>query len=107
MAKKEYYKILDISTTASQEEIKNSYSKLSLEKHPDKGGNEEEFRQIGEAYEILGNPHQRLKYDLGLLKKRGFGYIEPEGKETIYNLSEMVEDRLALKIFELLESELK
>jgi DnaJ-class molecular chaperone len=93
MVKKEYYKILEVSTDASCEDVKAGYSKLSLEKHPDKGGSKEEFEKIIEAYEILSNPHQRLKYDLGLLRKH-FQYIEPEGKETIYNLDEEAEDEL-------------
>lgn len=57
------YEILNISKNASQEEIKQSYKKLILKHHPDKGGNEEEFKKIQEAYEILGNPEKRMTYD--------------------------------------------
>ena len=74
--------------------------------HPDKGGNEEEYKKIIETYEVLGNPHQRLKYELGLLREH-YQYIEPEGKKTIYNPDEKIKDDLVWKIIETLEWELK
>ena len=46
MVKREYYKILEVSTDASQEEIKESYSKLSLERHPDKGGSRRNLEKL-------------------------------------------------------------
>jgi len=64
-----------------------------LTAHPDKGGNEEEYKKIIETYEVLGNPHQRLKYELGLLREH-YQYIEPEGKKTIYNPDEKIKDDL-------------
>ncbi|CAG8545910.1 11390_t:CDS:2 [Paraglomus brasilianum] len=69
MVVKNYYAILGVSPESSDEEIKNRFNELSLTAHPDKGGNEEEYKKIIETYEVLGNPHQRLKYDLGLLRE--------------------------------------
>jgi len=67
MEYKDYYKILGVPKTASQEEIKQSYRKLALKHHPDKNqGNresEERFKEIGEAYEVLKDPEKRKKYD--------------------------------------------
>jgi len=64
---KDYYKILGVSKTASVEEIKKEYRKLAIKYHPDKNqGNkkaEEKFKEINEAYDILGNPKKREKYD--------------------------------------------
>lgn len=58
-----YYDILNVSKDASQEEIKQSYKKLILKHHPDKGGNQETFHKIQEAYETLGNSEKRMIYD--------------------------------------------
>jgi len=60
---KDYYKILGINTTASQEEIKKTYRKLSKTHHPDMGGNENKFKEISEAYDTLGNESKRREYD--------------------------------------------
>lgn len=49
----DYYKILGVPRGASEEEIKKAYRKLAMTHHPDRGGNEEEFKKIKEAYEKL------------------------------------------------------
>lgn len=56
---------MQISPTASQEEIRKSYKKLSLRLHPDKNrlGNKEEFQMMLYAYKILGNEELRRIYD--------------------------------------------
>jgi molecular chaperone DnaJ len=60
---KDYYKILGVSDSTSQEEIKKAYRKLSKEYHPDKGGNEEKFKEISEAYTNIGDENKRREYD--------------------------------------------
>lgn len=61
---KEYYKILDVGKSASQEEIKQAFRKLAHKYHPDKpGGNEAKFKEINEAYQVLGDPTKRGQYD--------------------------------------------
>ena len=71
MATENFYKILGVSETASQDEIKKAYRALSLKYHPDKNpGNPEvigKFQEISEAYETLGTPEKRKEYD-GYLK---------------------------------------
>ncbi|KAL3531925.1 hypothetical protein ACH5RR_005446 [Cinchona calisaya] len=68
--RKDWYKILGISKTASMSEIKKAYKKLALQWHPDKNvDNREEaeakFREIAAAYEILGDEEKRTRYDRG------------------------------------------
>lgn len=60
---KDYYKILGVSHNASPEEIKKAYYKLAHKYHPDKGGNEERFKEINEAYQILSDKEKRAQYD--------------------------------------------
>ncbi len=61
---KDYYKILGVSKGASHEEIKKAYRKLAHQHHPDKeGGDEQKFKEINEAYQVLGNEKKRSQYD--------------------------------------------
>jgi len=60
---KDYYKILGVPRDASQEEIKKAYRRLAHKYHPDKGGDEKKFKEINEAYQILGDPKKRAQYD--------------------------------------------
>lgn len=61
---KDYYKILGVDKNASPDEIKKAFRKLAHEHHPDKtGGNAEKFKEINEAYQIVGNEEKRKKYD--------------------------------------------
>ena len=58
-----FYEILGVVENATSEEIKKTYRKLAMEHHPDKGGNEEKFKKISEAYEILSDDNKRQNYD--------------------------------------------
>lgn len=63
-----FYEVLNISKTATADEVKRSYRVLALKWHPDKNPDdiaiaEEKFKEIGEAYSVLSNPDSRLKYD--------------------------------------------
>jgi len=60
---KDYYQILGVSQSASQEEIKKAYRKLAHKYHPDKGGNEKKFKEINEAYQILSDRDKKAQYD--------------------------------------------
>jgi curved DNA-binding protein len=67
MEYKDYYKILGVSRDADEKEIKRTYRKLALKYHPDKNPDnkkaEDRFKEINEAYEVLGDPAKRAKYD--------------------------------------------
>lgn len=63
----DYYKTLEVERSASQDEIKKSYRRLSKKYHPDQNAQNhdatEKFKKIGEAYEVLKDPDKRKKYD--------------------------------------------
>lgn len=60
---RDLYEILGVSRDASDEEIKRSYRRLARELHPDAGGDEERFKELTTAYEVLKNPQARANYD--------------------------------------------
>lgn len=59
----DYYKTLGVSKNATSDEIKKAYRRLALEHHPDKGGDEAEFKKVNEAYQVLSDPQKRVQYD--------------------------------------------
>jgi molecular chaperone DnaJ len=67
MSKKDFYEILGVSKSASDDEIKKAYRKLAIKYHPDKNPDdkaaEEKFKEAAEAYEILSNTEKRQRYN--------------------------------------------
>ena len=67
MAKRDYYEVLGLSKTATDDEIKKAYRKIAIKYHPDRNpGNkeaEEKFKEAAEAYDVLHDPQKRQQYD--------------------------------------------
>lgn len=83
---KDYYEILGVSRTASADDIRKAYRSLARKYHPDvakdKKSAEERFKEINEAYEVLGDSEKRKKYDaLGANWKQGAEFRPPPGWE--------------------------
>lgn len=79
---KDYYAILGVPRDASEEDVKKAFRRLARQYHPDvakdKKTAEEKFKEINEAYEVLGDPEKRKKYDqLGARWQEGPGYEPP------------------------------
>jgi curved DNA-binding protein len=84
MEYKDYYKVLEIERTASQDDIKRAYRKLVRKYHPDVNTGpeaaeaERKFKEVGEAYEVLQDPEKRAAYDqLGADWKEGQSFKPP------------------------------
>nr|MBS0037731.1 molecular chaperone DnaJ [Saprospiraceae bacterium] len=78
MAKRDYYEILGVSKDADTVAIKKAYRKVALKFHPDKNPDdktaEEKFKEAAEAYEVLGNPDKKARYD-----RFGHAGVDPNG----------------------------
>ena len=58
-----FYKRLGVEKTATYDEIRKAFRKLALKKHPDRGGDKEEFQELQSAYEVLSDKEKRDIYD--------------------------------------------
>lgn len=80
MDKRDYYEILGLQKGASKDEVKKAFRKLAAQYHPDKKtGNEEKFKEISEAYAVLGDDKKKAEYDAYGHAFSGAGGGGPQG----------------------------
>lgn len=63
MSKRDYYEVLGVAKSASPDDIKRAFRKKAVELHPDRGGDEEQFKELNEAYEVLKDGQKKAAYD--------------------------------------------
>ena len=101
MAKKDFYSVLGVSSTASHAEIKSAYYRLAQKYHPDKNvGNEQFvdlFKEINEAYQLLSDPVKRKAYDL---QNNTFRAAQGDGKLPSLYYLRVKSDATFVKQFE-------
>ena len=94
---KDYYQTLGVAKSASEDEVKKAYRKLAHQHHPDKtGGDDKKFKEVNEAYQVVGNKEKRAQYDqFGATFDRsaeapggGFGF-DPGGVQWNVNVGDM------------------
>ena len=90
MGKRDYYDVLGVSRSASEEDLKRAYRKLALKYHPDRNPGdkaaEESFKEAAEAYEVLRDPQKKRIYDAyGHEGLQGSGFSGFRGFEDIFS----------------------
>ncbi len=90
MIKRDYYEVLEVPRTSSEDEIKKAYRKMALKYHPDRNPGdkqaEENFKAASEAYEVLRDPQKRQVYDqFGHAGLEGRGYHGFAGTEDVFS----------------------
>src|SRR5690349_23970299 len=97
-ATKDFYAVLGVSKTASADEIKKAYRRLARanhpDSHPDDAAKHEKFKQVAEAYDVVGDADKRKKYDQAReLFASGGGFPAGGGFSQTVNLDDLMRER--------------
>src|ERR687889_775674 len=95
-ANKDFYSVLGVAKDASAADIKKAYRKLARDNHPDSNpGNtakHDRFKQVAEAYDVVGDPEKRAKYD-EVREAYASGGFGGQGQPGGFDLSDLLRDR--------------
>lgn len=91
---KSLYEDLGVEKTATAQEIKSAYRKRVQQTHPDKGGKTEDFRKVQAAYDVLGDPERRRRYDATGDTGSGADGIPPASAILARTFTEIVDSML-------------
>ena len=80
---KDYFKILGVDQSASEDDIKKAYRGLAMKHHPDRGGDQNKFQEVEEAYRVLSDPNQRQQWEMQ--SRNPFGGGQPGGGGFHFN----------------------
>lgn len=91
--KRDYYEVLGIDRTASPAELKRAYRALAMRLHPDRNGGdpeaEQQFKEVGEAYQVLSDPARRQRYDTFGQAGEGFAQAGSFNFQSAFDLFDM------------------
>lgn len=94
-----YYQLLQVNYDASPDHIRKSYKRLALIYHPDKGGNQQQFSQLAEAYQTLSTPHLKYQYDLKLKCKETYTTSNNQTHHQTHHHKHKITYQTALSIY--------
>lgn len=96
-ANKDFYRVLGVKKDATETEIKKAYRKLARDNHPDSNPGDdakhEKFKAVAEAYDVVGDPDKRKKYDEARSMFAGGGFGRAGGQGGGFDLSDLLRDR--------------
>ncbi len=100
MAKRDYYEVLGVAREASPEDVRRSFKKLALKHHPDRNPDrrkeaEEQFKEVAEAYEVLGDPEKRQRYD-----RFGHEGLQGTGFQHFTSMEDILRSSIFAPLFE-------
>lgn len=85
----DYYKVLGVAESATDKEITRAYRKLAKEHHPDSGGDEERFKEISAAYDVLGDAEKRKEYDQVRKMGPASGLFNGQGADFDFDIGDV------------------
>ena len=91
-----FYNLLGVEKNADTEQIKKAYRKKAMQHHPDRGGDEETFKEISRSYEVLSDPQKREIYDQAGEEGLNGNHMDSQSADDIFNM--FLEEEILLEV---------